>query len=88
MKKENILIDLIVEVQSEELDNLLSNELQHQEEELKKVLTKRNCEDIFENYIMNLLIKTQDISYKKGLKDGLKINEDQYNWDLFKKKSE
>lgn len=74
-KKE--LINFIAESQQEKIDKEIESDEQYKqfEKDLKVVLSEQDLDWVYENYITDVLIKLQDLAYKKGLEDGLNLKE-------------
>lgn len=73
-KKE--LIKIITESQKEKVDQEIEDnpEYKNLENKLKEELKKNDNEYLFD-FIGEILIKTQDLAYKRGLEDGLSSKE-------------
>jgi hypothetical protein len=74
-KKE--LINFIAESQQEKVDKAIESDEQYKqlEKDLKNILSDLDLDWVFENDVSALLIKLQDLAYKKGLEDGLDLKE-------------
>jgi hypothetical protein len=74
-KKE--LINFIAESQQEKVDKEIENDEQYKqlEKDLKNILSDLDLDWVFENDVSALLVKLQDLAYKKGLEDGLDLKE-------------
>jgi len=71
------LINFVAESQQEKIDKEIENDEQYKqlEKDLKNILSDLDLDWIFENDVSTLLIKLQDLAYKKGLEDGLDLKE-------------
>ena len=71
------LINFIAEKQQEKVDKEIENNQQYKqfEKDLKVVLSEQDLDWVYENYIADVLIKLQDLAYKKGLEDGMDLKE-------------
>lgn len=74
-KKE--LINFIAESQQEKIDKEIEKNEQYKqlEKDLKNILSDLDLDWVFENDVFALLVKLQDLAYKKGLEDGLGLKE-------------
>jgi hypothetical protein len=69
------LIEFIQNGQEEEIDQYIESNKEYKklENNIKELLHDNDFDWVFENYVAPLLIKLQDLSYQKGLQDGLEI---------------
>jgi hypothetical protein len=71
MNKEELL-ELITEESRTKVENVIENELAEIEKELLNELDNNDCEhvvDLIQKYALNI----QDLAYKKGIEQGMKI---------------
>lgn len=68
-------IENLAVINEENLDREVSRSTQELENKIREKLEERGCDDIYHDFITDLLIRTQDEAYKKGLKDGSHFQE-------------